>query len=79
MSVMDLKQVKEYYSDTEAEAMDLLDRVKSEQDVIAHQITRKTKRIKGTKDQPGYDFEYWVVKITTLTYDIKDLLDSLTM
>lgn len=77
MSVMDLKQVKEYFADTEAEAIDLVDKVRGEFDVIGHQITRKTKRIKGSKDEPGYDFEYWVVKITTQTYALKDLLESL--
>lgn len=77
MSVMDLKQVKEYFAETEAEAIDLVEKIRVDFDVVGHQITRKTKRVKGTKDDPGYDFEYWVVKITTQTYVLKDLLDNL--
>ena len=78
MSIMYLKQVKEYYADTETEAVNLVNKIKEDFDVVAHQVTRKTKRVKGTKDEPGYDFEYWVVKITTQTYALKDLLESLT-
>ncbi len=79
MSIINLKQVNEYYADTEAEAADLIDKVRGESDVIAHQITKKTKKVKGTKDTPGYDFEYWVVKITTQTHALKDLLETLAV
>ena len=49
MSIMDLKQVKEYYADTETEAVNLVNKIKEDFDVVAHQVTRKTKRVKGTK------------------------------
>ena len=54
MSIMDLKQVKEYYADTETEAVNLVNKIKEDFDVVAHQVTRKTKRVKGTKDEPTF-------------------------
>ena len=77
MSIMDLKQTKEYFADTEAEAVDLVARIKEDYSVISHSITKKVKKVKGTNGEPGYDFEYFVVKIVTQTYALKDLLDSL--
>lgn len=77
MSIMDLKQTKEYFADTEAEAVDLIEKIKVDYDVTSHSVTRKIKKVKGTKEEPGYDFEYYVVKIVTQTYALKDLLESL--
>ena len=77
MSVMDLKQTKEYFADSEAEAIELVEKIKAEQDVISHSVSRKVKKVKGTKEDPGYIFEYYVVKIVTQTYALKDLLESL--
>lgn len=75
--VVDLKQVREFFADTEEEAIALVDKYRSEADVTAHQITRKVKKVKGTKEEPGYDFEYYMVKITTQTRALKELLEDL--
>lgn len=77
MSIMDLKQTKEYFADTEKEAIELVEKIRADFEVVGQTITKKVKKVKGTKDTPGYDFEYYVVKITTQTYALKDLLESL--